>query len=83
MSEMVEHVARAMCRVDGFDPEEKAMRDRYLPLAHAAIAAMHEPTGNMIDAGAGSYKMDGIRVSVDGQPSAAWRAMIDAALKGK
>ncbi len=50
-----------------------------------AIAAMREPTGRMKDAGAETYGIGdaaiGLPVSIlDGQPSKAYRAMIDAAL---
>lgn len=49
-------------------------------LARVAIAAMREPTGEMKDAGADSFEYgsdDG--VSLAGQPTKCWQAMIDAA----
>jgi len=52
--------------------------------ATVVLMAMREPTGLMKDAGAASYGIGntaiGLPVTVlDGQPSKAWRAMIDAA----
>lgn len=74
MSAMVERVARAMCANDGFDPDENAMRDRYVSNAYAAIRAMRVPTTIMLIRGSDQI----------GKPKTlpeAWQAMIDAALK--
>lgn len=54
--------------------------------ARAAIAAMREPTGEMKDAGADSYGVPTPAIGslplsvISGQPTKAWKAMIDAAL---
>jgi hypothetical protein len=87
MSEMIERVATAIDPWP-FAPDYNANDDfrRYRQnvareKARNAIAAMREPTGEMIDAGAGSVVIAGFgRFSLEGQPSKAWRAMIDAAL---
>jgi hypothetical protein len=52
--EMVEKVARALCRLDGH-PENATMDGKplwrdYEPEARAAIAAMREPTPEMLEA---------------------------------
>jgi hypothetical protein len=53
--------------------------------ADAVLAVMREPTGAMKDAGAESYGVHEPAIGslplsvIDGQPSKAWRAMIDAA----
>ena len=75
MSEMVERVARAVAAEmdrlgDSLTPQETAC---------VAIRAMREPTGAMIDAGAESF-VSVNPPNITGQPSAAWRAMIDKAL---
>jgi len=89
MSEMVERVARAICAselghfgviaaefVDAnwhqFAPELSA---RYVRRAHAAIAAMREPTEAMIQEG---YCEAG---GTDADPENVWGFMIDEALK--
>lgn len=85
MSEMVEKVARALCRQyeieDGFSPEqadraaESGMWRNFRDAACAAIGAMREPTAAMTDAG---YIYDHIS---SGDAKDCWQAMIDAALK--
>jgi hypothetical protein len=82
MSEMIERVAKAIWD-DACPGMTWGEIDRltYRGWAQAAIEAMREPTGEMIDAGAGSVVIVGFgRFSLEGQPSKAWRAMIDAAL---
>jgi len=79
MSEMVEHVARAMAdklseqqfgsTTPWHDPE---FRQNAMEVARAAIKAMREPTENMIRAG---YLADTLALED------AWREMIDEALK--
>jgi hypothetical protein len=55
--------------------------------AKRIITAMREPTPGMVDAGAETYGIETPHIGnlpvtvVDGQPSKAWRAMIDEALK--
>jgi hypothetical protein len=75
MSEMIERVARALCKADGVDrciypdcgcPHEYRAR--------AAIEALREPTPAMIEAGIQCG--DGY-----GSQPGTWQAMIDQALK--
>lgn len=86
MSEMVERVARAMEAADdsgatgvfGSGPNVDAM-------ARAAIAAMREPTEEMVLAGAGamegrSHEHEPQSAVIFGQPAEVWRAMNDQAL---
>jgi hypothetical protein len=54
--------------------------DEWLAQARAAAAVLREPSGDMIDAGAEAFEFIGMRPSLDGQPSKAWRAMVDAIL---
>ena len=71
MSTMVKRVAQALqqeMRTAAFDETAAAFA-----LAHVAIAAMREPTEEMIDAWA----------RAPGAIKAGWQAMIDAALEGK
>ena len=84
-SEMIERVARALCREAGDDPDETDITGRGGPLwrlwidaARSAIEAMMEPTNAMLKAGS-AHHMYG---PGDPLPDAldAWRAMIDAAL---
>ena len=78
MSEMVERVAQAICGDD--NPANILTIHRIR--ARAAIEAMREPTGLMKDAGAESFEFGSDDcASLNGQPSKAWRAMIDEALK--
>jgi hypothetical protein len=90
--EMVERVARAICKADGRDPDSDFTSGNatfpawqaYQSRARAAIEAMREPTEAMIEAGGLS---DAAR-PYDGPegegcqfyPAIAYRAMIDAAL---
>ena len=93
---MVERVAKAICQADGGSPEEVVhvrpgvtyrLWAEYEQKARAAIAAMREPTGEMVDAGAASYGVPTPAIGslplsvIDGQPTKAWRAMIDEALR--
>lgn len=77
MNELVERTIEALMGPCLGDPEA---------MARAAIAAMREPTGAMIEAGAKTYGVSTPAIGslpltvVDGQPSKAYRAMIDAAL---
>lgn len=74
MSEnMVESVARAICRQAGYGPNEEDVNwDRYVQYARAAIEAMREPTEAMEDAAFSST------LTI---PKRGYQAMIDAALK--
>lgn len=50
----------------------------------AAIKAMRQPNGKMIDAGAESFDFDPFNTpGMVGQPTKCWQAMIDAALEPK
>lgn len=63
--------------------QEHQWIDRHiLPMmARVVLEAVREPTGDMIDAGAEAFVLNEAgQPTVDGQPSAAWRAMIDALL---
>ena len=92
--DMVERVARALCRVDSH-PENATMDGKplwmdYIPEARAAIEAMREPTGAMAKAGAGaelttSYGGEYNTFDYLSGENAAdvWRDMIDAALNQK
>jgi hypothetical protein len=87
MSEMIERVAKAIWDQErkqpdcGHRPDWEVLNvtaaDAYRAKAKAAIEAMREPTDQMIDDGyeAGGYTPDPSDVP------AAFRAMIDAALK--
>lgn len=85
MSEMVERVARALCRQyeieDGFSPEQaerhadSPMRANFRNAARAAIEAMREPTDAMNDAGETARDVDDFGVMYT------YIAMIDTALK--
>jgi hypothetical protein len=57
MSEIVERVARASCKADGFDPDDllcsgsdDLLWTSWVPGARAAIEAMREPTVQMVAA---------------------------------
>lgn len=80
MSEMIDRVAKAICRAEigsigpyGFDLEETGQQSaaHWRSLARAAIAAMREPTQVMLDAGWDSRSV----------PRYCWENMIDEALK--
>ena len=70
MSTMVERVAQALQQEMGTAPFGETAA--FAP-AHAAIAAMREPTEEMLDAW----------IRAPGAIKAGWQAMIDAALEGK
>jgi hypothetical protein len=92
MNEMIERVARAICRESGEDPDEMVSRVEgpgYIfpaqaqwltrfPFARAAIAAMREPTAAMKAA----TSPDRVRSEGSQEHFAGllYRAMIDAAL---
>lgn len=81
MSEMIERVARAICRSgicgprEHLDEQENLNWRKFELEARAAIEAMREPTPDMLYAGAQTYQ----GITFSGVPS--WTAMIDAALK--
>lgn len=93
MSEMVERVARAICAADdepwdelGETSEDNApfgySRQWYRGLARAAIAAMREPTEEMISGeGVHEHVHWDYSCYVCGGAQEHWYAMIDAALK--
>jgi hypothetical protein len=71
-SEMIERVARAICRAE-YGPGDAGWENQ-IPAARAAIEAMREPTGDMVE---------GLAVTFDLSEQAVllfWRQMIDAAL---
>jgi hypothetical protein len=72
MSEMVERVAKAIADADG----DYTAMDHHRGRARAAIAAMREPTREMIDA---AYKRDYYDNGLS--PEVAWQTMIDETLK--
>lgn len=92
MADMVEKVARAICRADGVDPDAigyglgvQMPKDAEYPLwkareaqARAAIEAMRTPTEAMRRAGTAAMP-----VCFDEEAGAisCWQAMIDAILK--
>jgi hypothetical protein len=77
---MVERVARAICPFSQPCPD---VCDPCASKARAAIAAMREPTEEMISAGEGQvWEYDhGWGISASGVTVLAWETMIDAALK--
>lgn len=94
MSEMIERVARAICKAQGIDDAdaraqlhpagEVALWETRTPEALAAIQAMREPTEAMTSS---IYDKDfdifwAYRANGSpGAPGDVWRAMIDEALK--
>jgi hypothetical protein len=86
MSEMIGRVARIMCCPSGCKGFPNCSSIEWREEAALAIAAMREPTGAMKDAGALSYGIGDTAIgqwtiALDGQPTKAWRAMIDEALR--
>lgn len=86
---MVERVARVICgaTADRMCCGKCTKCTALLAEARAVIAALREPTGAMKDAGAASYGIHTPAIGslplevIDGQPTKAWTAMIDEALK--
>lgn len=76
---MIEKVARVLA-FDHHRTEDNWQE--WSGVARSVIEAMRDPTGEMIDAGAETYEAEPwvTGCSLDGQPSKAWRAMVDAAL---
>jgi hypothetical protein len=77
---MVERVKRVIwAGADHPDPEVCRI------IAQNVLEALREPTGEMKDAGAATYGIHDAHIGplpqgvIIGQPSKAWRAMIDAA----
>ena len=82
MSEMIDRVGLAIDEAM-LDSRELPCGERQAFVARAAIKSMREPTGKMKDAGHYTYEQSSPWItgcSLDGQPSKAWRAMIDAAM---
>lgn len=81
-NEMIERVARSLCKIDGNDPDD-IVRDgvllwtRYDEEARAAILAMQEPTEDMITA----HRNAPATSDPVYQAKFDWAAMIGAALK--
>jgi hypothetical protein len=91
---MRERVARAVSAPEIWDDDKirvfgirfaEEMRLSAFKTADAALAALRDPTGAMIDAGAKTYGVHDTAIgslplsTIDGQPSKAWQVMIDAA----
>lgn len=85
MGEMVERVARAIAkdRAEPWDDLSEDDRSSFIETGRAAIEAMREPTGDMVEAVYGghfdvywSYESDGR----PGDPADIFTAMINAAL---
>ena len=80
MSEMVERLAMVLVDGESLISERRAR-------ARAVLRALRDPTGEMKEAGAATYgvvtpAIGSLPLSViNGQPTKAWRAMIDEALK--
>lgn len=72
MSEMIERVARGICKADWGGVSDAEM-GRCRDLARAAIIAMREPTKGMVDMSRWTCRDDHMRET--------WQEMIDAALK--
>lgn len=72
---MREKIARAIQKANETDMEIPLVWEVYLPDANAALEAMREPTGPMIEAGYGEHN--------NGSPRDRYAAMIDAAREGK
>lgn len=93
MSEMVGRVAKIIaansdaCMMSGIVPcDDRPNRCHCERTARAAIEAMREPTGEMKNAGAASYGVGDAYIGegaalLNGQPTRAWQAMIDEALR--
>ena len=91
MSEIIEHVARAIWALNedtdcpDYDELNPHARQKVIAWARAAIAAMREPTEQMLDASCTALvlflhqggKQPGLRM----KHRIRWRAAIDAALK--
>ena len=85
---MVERVARALALPSGAFPYEriaqnKEAKDALFDMARAAIAAMREPTGAMVDA-ADNVRIVGADLhdfTAYGCATPVWQAMIDEALR--
>lgn len=88
MTDMVERVARAICEQWSGSQNDIPLHDGQRILAfsfaRAAIAAMREPTLEMIHAGCTDdafMAQDDVPPSGHFSPKPVWQAMIDAALK--
>lgn len=78
MSEMVERVARAICKAQN---QTDRKWQEFLPEATSAIEAMREPTYAMAEAGEDSEK---VGFAADSAPAElVWKVMVDAALRSK
>jgi hypothetical protein len=86
---MVKRVAFVLCRESGFDPicdyNGRHGWERYIKLAREAVAAMHEPTDEMIIAIDQALENSRVRVEHRGSDTVAgavetYKAMIQAAL---
>ena len=93
MTDMIERVARAIVDTwaagavgvegGGWDAQDDFGKDAARKCARTAIAAMREPTDEMLDAGsaahpAGGYVRETLLTDII---EAEWRAMVDAALE--
>lgn len=86
--DMVERVARALCRYDGYDPDkivgvrplQSPQWDLYRKRARAAIEVMREPTEEMVEAAELAGGMAGWD-HIGKRLRNAWSAAIDVAIK--
>jgi len=85
--DMVERVARAMAKAEGWSlPNDMSLPyaagsrvGRMMGLARAAIAAMREPTEEMVRAGEKEFIASDVACCMEPAEDC-WQAMIDAAL---
>jgi hypothetical protein len=84
--DMVERVARAICPADDwtvtdFDDLSRDGRARFVAMARAAIAAMREPTPEMLKAGNGAMlgRMRDATLGGEGALKVGWQAMVGQA----
>lgn len=88
MSGMVERVAKAIKNCEAFplgDAREYLSETDAITIARAAIAAMHDCTIEMLDAGSAAHPAGGYKRStlLNDIIECEWRAMVDAALEEK
>ena len=84
MSEMIEQVARAMCKDAGYNTDDyrgtHPIWMNFWHVATVAISAMREPTTAMIIEANNSVSEDALDAAHASDWGFLWRAMIDAAL---
>jgi len=87
MSEMVERAKKAVeeCGIDWQDWDGNyGIADKFDLIVRTVIAAMREPTGEMIDVGSYPVPLDAEMAATSNEIALEiWKAMIDAALAEK